>query len=121
MEPFLTKFNQTMGRPTTPIATYLRLMYLKFRYKLGYETLVEEVSDSIRWRQFCGIGVQQRVPDSTTLIKLTQKYGDDTLKDLQNLILENLKERKLIRGRKIRTDTTVVASTFTIQRMPAFL
>ena len=110
MEPFLTKFNQTMGRPTTPIATYLRLMYLKFRYKLGYETLVEEVSDSIRWRQFCGIGVQQRVPDSTTLIKLTQKYGDDTLKDLHNLILENLKERKLIRGRKIRTDTTVVAS-----------
>jgi IS5 family transposase len=110
MEPFLEKFNETQGRPSVPISTYLRLMYLKFRYKLGYETLVEEVSDSIRWRQFCGIGVQQRVPDSTTLIKLTQKYGDDTLRDIHKLILEHLKEKKLLRGRKVRIDTTVVAS-----------
>jgi len=27
------------GRPTVPIETYLRLMYLKHRYGLGYETL----------------------------------------------------------------------------------
>ena len=62
MEPFVRRFNQTQGRPSLPISTYLRLMYLKFRYKLGYETLVEEVSDSIAWRRFCGIGYQQRVP-----------------------------------------------------------
>lgn len=99
-----------MGRPGVPVATYLRLMYLKFRHKLGYETLVEEVSDSISWRRFCGIAYQQRVPDSTTLIKLTHKYGEDTLKELHELILENLKERKIVRGRKIRMDTTVVAS-----------
>jgi len=110
MEPFLKRFNETMGRPGVPVATYLRLMYLKFRHKLGYETLVEEVSDSISWRRFCGIGYQQRVPDSTTLIKLTHKYGEDALKELHGLILENLKERKLVRGRKIRRDTTVVSS-----------
>jgi IS5 family transposase len=61
MEPFLRNFNQTQGRPGVPISTYLRLMYLKFRYKLGYETLVAEVSDSIAWRRFCGIGYLQRI------------------------------------------------------------
>jgi IS5 family transposase len=110
MEPFVRRFSQAQGRPGVPISTYLRLMYLKFRYKLGYETLVAEVSDSIAWRRFCGIGYQQRVPDASTLIKLTHKFGDDTIAEIHNLILANLRERKLVRGRKIRTDTTVIAS-----------
>jgi IS5 family transposase len=110
MEPFVRRFNQTQGRPSLPISTYLRLMYLKFRYKLGYETLVEEVSDSIAWRRFCGIGYQQRVPDASTLIKLTHKFGDEMLAEINSLIIANLRERKIVRGRKIRTDTTVVAS-----------
>lgn len=110
MKPFVRRFNQTQGRPGVPISTYLRLMYLKFRYKLGYETLVAEVSDSIAWRRFCGIGYQQRVPDPSTLIKLTQKFGDETLGEVHDLVIANLRERKLVRGRKIRTDTTVIAS-----------
>lgn len=110
MEPFVRRFSQTQGRPGLPISTYLRLMYLKFRYKLGYETLVEEVSDSIAWRRFCGIGYGQRVPDASTLIKLTHKFGDEMLTEINRLIIANLRERKLVRGRKIRTDTTVIAS-----------
>ena len=110
MEPFVRRFSQTQGRPGLPISTYLRLMYLKFRYKLGYETLVEEVSDSIAWRRFCGIGYGQRVPDASTLIKLTHKFGDEMLAEINRLIIANLRERKLVRGRKIRTDTTVIAS-----------
>lgn len=110
MAPFLRRFNQTLGRPGVPVSTYLRLMYLKFRYKLGYETLVEEVSDSIRWRRFCGIGYQKSVPEASTLCKLTHKYGEEPLGELHRLIIQNLVERKLVRGRKIRTDTTVIAA-----------
>ena len=32
-------------------------MFLKFRYRLGYETLCREVSDSITWRRFCRIPI----------------------------------------------------------------
>lgn len=31
---------------------YLRLMFLKFRYRLGYESLCREVSDSITQPSF---------------------------------------------------------------------
>jgi IS5 family transposase len=110
MEPFLKRFNTTTGRPTVPVAVYLRLMYLKFRHKLGYETVVAEVNDSFTWRRFCGIGFQQKMPDSTTLIKLTHKYGEETLEALHQLLITNLKERKIVRGRKIRLDGTVVAA-----------
>jgi hypothetical protein len=44
---------------------------------LGYEVLVKEASDSLTWRRFCHLDLGDRVPDSTTLIKLTHKYGAD--------------------------------------------
>lgn len=37
--PFVPFFDPRIGRPSTPMETYLRLMFLKFRYRLGYESL----------------------------------------------------------------------------------
>lgn len=48
--PFIVFFDPRMGRPSTPMETYWRLMFLKFRYRLGYESLCRKVSDSITWR-----------------------------------------------------------------------
>jgi hypothetical protein len=39
LDPFVRRFNCPIGRPTIPMDTYLRLMYLKHRHGLGYETL----------------------------------------------------------------------------------
>jgi IS5 family transposase len=108
--PFRERFGTTMGRPTVAVATYLRMMYLKHRYQLGYEVLVKEVSDSLAWRRFCHLDLSDRVPDSTTLIKLTHKYGEGTVRTLNKALVLKLKEGKVIRGRKLRIDTTVVES-----------
>src|SRR4051794_40834818 len=40
--PFVPFFDLRLGRPSTPMEVYLRLMFLKFRYRLGYETLCRE-------------------------------------------------------------------------------
>ena len=70
-EPFAPFFDPTIGRPSIPMETYLRLMFLKFRYRLGFESLCREVSDSISWRRFARIGIDGRVPHPTTLMKIT--------------------------------------------------
>ena len=41
--PFEPFFDPRIGRPSTPMETYLRLMFLKFRYRLGFESLCREV------------------------------------------------------------------------------
>jgi IS5 family transposase len=105
--PFVEKFHTRVGRKTTPVATYLRMMCLKRRFNLSYETLVKEVSDSFMWRRFCHLSLDDRVPDDKTLIKLTKKYGEGTLEELNDGVVLKLKEEKLIRGRKFRTDTMV--------------
>ena len=53
--PYCEFFHATLGRPSIPIETYLRLMFLKYRYRLGFETLCREVTDSITWQRFCRI------------------------------------------------------------------
>jgi len=86
---------------------YLRLMYLKHRHGLGYETLVSEVADSISWRLFCRIPLDGRVPHSTTLIKLTQRFGPEVIEELNREVLKSAVERRVLRSRRLRVDTTV--------------
>ena len=45
--PYRAFFHPILGRPSIPMETYLRLMFLKYRYKLGFEPLCREVADSI--------------------------------------------------------------------------
>jgi IS5 family transposase len=107
-EPYRQRFNQHVGRPTVPVETYLRLMYLKHRYGFGYETLVREVADSLHWRRFCHIPLDGEVPHPTTLSKLTRKYGPDVVPALNQLLVHKARERRVLRTRKLRMDTTVI-------------
>jgi IS5 family transposase len=52
---------------------------LKHRYQLGYESLCREVADSIGWRRFCRLGLDQPVPHPTTLVKLVGRAGPEVI------------------------------------------
>jgi transposase, IS5 family len=106
--PFVAFFDPRIGRPSTPMETYLRLMFLKFRYRLGYESLCREVSDSITWRMFCRIGLDGSVPHPTTLMKLTTRCGVRAIDGLNEALLAKAAEAKLLRTNRIRADTTVI-------------
>ncbi|WP_459758580.1 transposase, partial [Mycobacterium riyadhense] len=106
--PFEPFFDTRIGRPSTPMETYLRLMFLKFRYRLGYESLCREVADSITWRRFCRIGLDGSVPHPTTLMKLTTRCGSAAVDGLNEVLLAKAAEAKLLRTNRIRVDTTVV-------------
>src|SRR6478672_8499701 len=106
--PFVAYFDARIGRPSIPMETYLRLMFLKFRYRLGYETLCREVTDSISWQRFARIPFGTRVPHPTALMKITTKCGDATVAALNEALLAKAATEKLLRVNRVRADTTVV-------------
>jgi transposase, IS5 family len=108
--PFVPFFDPRIGRPSTPMEIYLRLMFLKFRYRLGYEMLCRAVSDSITWRRFCRIPLEGSVPHPTTLMKLTTRCGSAAVEGLNEALLAKAADAKLLRTSKVRADTTVVPS-----------
>ena len=98
----------TDGRPTIAMETYIRLMVLKARYRWGYRTLVAEVSDLIDLRRFCRISLSERVPDESTVRKLTRRIGADTVNELTRALIVTATRAKRFRVRAVRIDSTVI-------------
>jgi len=98
----------TDGRPTIAIETYVRLMVLKQRYRWGYRSLVAEVSDSIHLRRFCRISLSERVPDESTVRKLTRRIGPETVSEMTRALIVTATREKRFRPRAVRIDSTVI-------------
>jgi transposase, IS5 family len=98
----------TEGRPTIAMETFVRLMVLKQRYRWGYRALVTEVSDSIHLRRFCRISLTERVPDESTVRKLTRRIGSETIAELTRALIVKATREKRFRPRAVRIDSTVI-------------
>jgi transposase, IS5 family len=107
-EPFVAHFHAALGRPSLPIETYLRLMFLKYRYRLGFEPLCREVADSISWQRFCRIPLGEDVPHPTTLMKITTRCGTSAVEGLNDALLAKAMTAKVLKTNRVRADTTVV-------------
>ena len=107
-EPYRAFFDPVMGRPSIPIETYLRLMFLKYRYKLGFEPLCREVADSITWQRFCRIPLGGVTPHPTTLMKITTRCGERAIAELNEALLVKAAEARVLKTNRVRADTTVI-------------
>jgi IS5 family transposase len=107
-DPFRRWFDPVWGRPSIPIETYLRLMFLKYRYRLGYETLCTEVSDSLTWLRFCRIPLGESAPHPSTLMKITTRCGVDLIEELNARLLAAAVAAGVVDIEWLRADTTVV-------------
>ena len=96
------------GRPTISMQTYVRLMVVKHRTGWGYETLMREVSDSLHLRRFCLIALGERVPDESTVRKLTRRLGAAVVNEITRAVIEKTRREKRFRPRAARIDSTVV-------------
>jgi IS5 family transposase len=95
------------GRPSTPVEVILRLLIVKHLYGWSYEETERFVSDSIVLRQFSRVYLAP-VPDDTTLLRWANLIQPETLHHLLDRVVALACHRKLTRGRKLRTDSTVV-------------
>ena len=96
------------GRPTISMQTYVRLMVVKHRTGWGYETLMREVSDSLHLRRFCLIALGERVPDESTVRKLTRRLGAEMVNKITRVVIDKARREKRFRPRAARIDSTVV-------------
>lgn len=99
--------SRTRGRQQTPAEVALRMLILKHVRNWSYEVLEREVRANVVYRSFCRIGTE-KVPDAKTLVRLGQAIGAETIRELHDRIVVLARERRVVQGRKMRVDTTVV-------------
>jgi IS5 family transposase len=99
--------SRTFGRPQTPAEVVLRLLLLKHIRNWSFDELEREVRANLVYRSFTRIGTE-KVPDSKTLARLCREIDPDVIGALHERMIELARQEKVVQGRKLRVDTTVV-------------
>jgi IS5 family transposase len=95
------------GRNSTPVEVNLRMLAVKRLYQFTYRQTEWHVGDSLVLRWFCRIYFNS-VPDHTTLNRWALLIQPETLHAFNDRVIEVATQLKVTRGRKLRTDGTVV-------------
>lgn len=98
---------EVRGRKSTPVGVILRMLTIKQLYGLSYEQTEYQVRDSLVLRQFCRVYFND-VPDDTTLIRWANLIKAETLAAFNQRVTKIATRLKVTRGRKLRTDGTLV-------------
>jgi IS5 family transposase len=99
--------SRTRGRKGTPAEVVLRLLLLKHIRNWSYAVLEREVRANLVYRQFTRVGAA-KVPDAKTLGKLGIALGPEVIEKMHQRVVAIAQEKKIVAGRRLRVDTTVV-------------
>src|SRR5664279_5084845 len=99
--------SRSRGRPGTPAEVVLRLLLLKHIRNWSYEVLEREVRANLVYRDFTRVGAS-KTPDAKTMGRWGLALGAEGVEKIHERVVEIAKENQIVKGRKMRLDTTVV-------------
>jgi len=99
--------SRNRGGPGTTAEVVLRLLVLKHMNNWSYQVLEREVRANLVYRDFTRVGAD-KVPDAKTLGRLALALGPEVVEELHKRIVVIAQEKKVITGRHMCIDTTVV-------------
>lgn len=99
--------SRTHGRPGTPAEVVLRMLLLKHIRAWSFAELEREVRASLLYREFTRVRAG-KAPDAKTMGRLAQALGPEVIEKIHARLVALAQEHKVIAGRRMRVDTTVV-------------
>lgn len=99
--------SRTRGRWGPPAEVVLRLLLLKHIRNWSYEVVEREVRANLVYRSFTRVG-GSKVPDDTVMNKWALALGPEVIENLHQRVVTMAQEQKVVEGRKMRVDTTVI-------------
>jgi IS5 family transposase len=103
------RYTEVTGRKSTPVEVLLRMLVVRRLYSWSYAETELRVRDSLVLRLFCRVYFET-VPDDSTLIKWAGLVQPETLEQFNQRLTTLATQLKVTRGRKLRTDGTLVES-----------
>jgi transposase, IS5 family len=101
--------SRSHGRPGFPAEVVLRLLILKHVRNWSYAVLEREVRANLVYRDFTRVGAD-KMPDAKTMGRWGVALGPAVIKEVHDRVVQAAQARKVVQGRKMRVDTTVVES-----------
>jgi IS5 family transposase len=99
--------SRTRGRRGTTAEVVMRLLLLKHIRNWSYDVLEREVRANLVYRDFTRVGAS-KAPDSKTMGRWGLALGPEAVEKIHERVVEIAQENQVVKGRKMRLDTTVV-------------
>jgi IS5 family transposase len=99
--------SRSRGRLGAPAEVVLRLLILKHVRNWSYHVLEREVRANLVYRDFTRVG-GGKTPDAKTMGRWGLAVGPETIKQIHDRMVQIAQEQGVMRGRRMRVDTTVV-------------
>ena len=103
------------GRPGYPIGVMLRILFLEYWANLSDVKVVEEIRYNLLYRAFVGIGIQEDIPDDTSLVVFRKRLGEEIFERIFEKLVEQCREKGLLDGKKKIVDGSKVEANVAIK------
>jgi len=100
---------ETNGRPSIDPESAVRLMLAGFFQNIVHDrALMREAHVNIAIRWFAGFGLEDTLPDHSSLTRIRQRWGAKRFKDIFKRTVQSCADRGLVDGKTVHVDATLI-------------
>lgn len=93
------------GRPSIDPEVFFRIMLITHLYNIPSDRRVcEELRFNLAYKWFCRMGVEDTVPDHSSLSKIRDRLGEETFRQVFERMIKLCIEKKILKANKIMMD-----------------
>ena len=106
------------GRPGIDPEVYFKMLMIGFFENLASERgIAARCADSFAIRAFLHYALTERTPDHSTLSVIRQRLAPEVYQEVFALVLRALKQHKLLRGKKLTIDSSVLEANASLRSL----
>jgi transposase len=89
-------YDRYEGRPSWPPAVLVRMLVLEQYADLSDREVAEQTGYNLLYRGFVGLGLEEGVPDDTTLVRFRSRLGEQGVRQVLELLLASWQRAGLV-------------------------
>ncbi len=109
-----TFYSMNNGRPGYPPGILFRMLFLEFYGSHSDVDVCDQVEVNLRYQKFVGIGMDDDIPEPTTLVEFRNRLGEKGFKELFSALVKQLKQKGLLSEKVAAIDATHVVADVAI-------
>ena len=109
VEELCASFYKNFGRPGIAPGIYFRMIFIGYFEGLNSQRgIAWRCHDSLCLREFLGISLTEKTPVHASMTIIRQRLSDDVFHKVFLFVLEQLNEKKLLKGKTLGVDATTL-------------
>lgn len=106
------------GRPSLSPEVYFKIMLIGYLYGIkSTRRLVQDVRYNICYRWFCGLTMNDSIPDHASLSRIKKRYSVDIFEAFFNSILKQCRDAGLLKSNSVMVDSTLFQANASLNSM----